>query len=57
VLVEVLLQLLIGQVDAELLERVRLERLEPVDVEHADEGGAVGVLPAGAYTPPLLTSN
>eukprot|EP00968_Pinguiococcus_pyrenoidosus_P012298 scaffold1070_cov245-Pinguiococcus_pyrenoidosus.AAC.52 len=34
--VEVLLQRLIGVVDAELLEAVRLEALEAKDVEHAD---------------------
>ena len=36
-LCEVLLQLLVGEVDAELLERVGLEDLEAEDVEHADE--------------------
>ena len=35
--VELLLELLVGVVDAELLEAVDLERLEAVDVEHADE--------------------
>ena len=33
---EDLLQLLVAVVDAELLERVRLEDLEAVDVQHAD---------------------
>ena len=36
VLVEVLLQALIGEVDAQLLEAVDLERLEAVDVEDPD---------------------
>ena len=45
VLVEVLLQLLVRQVDAELLERVQLERLKAVDVQDADEASAAGVLP------------
>ena len=31
------LQLLVGEVDAELLERVGLEDLEAEDVEHSDE--------------------
>ena len=35
--VELLLQLLVGVVDAELLEAVDLESLEAVDVQHADE--------------------
>ena len=35
-LVEHLLQLLVGEVDAELLEVVRLEDLEPEDVHHPD---------------------
>ena len=34
---EVLLQLLVRKVDAELLERIRLKRLKPVDVEDADK--------------------
>ena len=34
---ELLLELLVGKVDAELLEAVGLERLEAVNVEHADE--------------------
>ena len=37
VLIEVELQLLVAEVDAELLEAVPLERLEPEDVEHADD--------------------
>lgn len=36
VLVEVLLQLLVGVVDAELLKRVLLEHLKPKDVQHSD---------------------
>ena len=39
---EELLQLLVGKVDAELLERVDLEELEAVDVEEADEEAVVG---------------
>jgi hypothetical protein len=37
VVVEELVQLLVGVVDAQLLERVLLEVLEPEDVEDADE--------------------
>ena len=44
VLVEVLLELLVGEVDAKLLKGVRLERLKAVDVEDADEGVALGIL-------------
>ncbi len=36
VLVEVLLQLLVGEVDAELLEAVLLEDLETENVQHTD---------------------
>jgi len=36
VLVEVVLETLVGKVDAELLEAVVLEILEPENVEHAD---------------------
>ena len=36
-LVELLLKLLIGVIDAELLEAVGLERLEAVDIQHPDE--------------------
>ena len=43
--VEELLQLLVGVVDAELFEAVDVEDLESGDVEDADEGGA---LPLGA---------
>lgn len=42
-LIEVLLQLLVGVVDAQLLEVVLDEDLKTEDVEHADE--LVGVLP------------
>ena len=35
--VELLLQLLVGVVDAELLERVDLEGFKTVDVQHSDE--------------------
>ena len=38
VLVELLLQLLVGEVDAELFEGILGKVLEAVDVEHADEG-------------------
>ena len=41
--VEVGLQPLVGEVDAELLERVRLELLEAEDVEHADERARLGI--------------
>lgn len=44
VLVEVLLQLLIGQVDAKLLKVVLLEALEAIDVQHAHDCSCVGVL-------------
>ena len=37
-LVEVLLQLLVGKVDVELLEAVDLKVLKAKDVEHPDEG-------------------
>ena len=37
-LVEVLLQLLIGKVDVELLKAVHFKVLEPEDVEHPNEG-------------------
>ena len=37
VVVEELLQLLVTEVDADLLEGVELEDLEAGDVEHADE--------------------
>ena len=38
VLVEVVLKLLVREVDAELLEGVDLEALEPEDVQHTDAG-------------------
>ena len=41
VVVEVLLQLLVREVDAELLQVVVLERFEAVDVQHAHAGDAV----------------
>lgn len=40
-MIEELVQLLIGVIDAKLLKRVRLEVLEAEDVENADECGAV----------------
>ena len=43
---EELLQLLVGKVDAELLEGVDRERLEAVDVEQPDELGRLGRLAA-----------
>jgi len=39
ILVEVLLQLLVGEVDAKLLEAVLLEYLEPEDVQHSYHRG------------------
>ena len=44
VLVEVLLQLLVGQVDAELLKVVFLEALKAVNVQHANQRWGCGVL-------------
>ena len=44
-MVEQLLQLLVGVVDAQLLEAVDLENLEAGDIEYADE---TGTLPLGA---------
>lgn len=41
--VEVRLQHLVCKVDAQLLERVRLELLKAEDVKHADEGARVGL--------------
>ena len=41
-----LLQILVGKVDAKLLEAVRLEVLEPEDVQHAN-GALVGVPDVG----------
>ena len=43
-LVEVLLQPLVGQVDAELLEVVFLEALKAIDVQHANQRWGCGVL-------------
>lgn len=37
VLVELLVKLLVGIVDAELLERVLLKHLEPIDVEYGNK--------------------
>lgn len=37
-----MLKLLVGVVDAELLETIDLERLEAVDVEDADEAMGLG---------------
>ena len=39
--VELLLQLLVGEVDAQLLEGVGLEYLKAEDVQHADRGAAL----------------
>ena len=47
-LIEVLLQLLIGQVDAELLKVVLLEALKPIDVKHTHKGGCSVILPNGS---------
>ena len=41
VMIEELVKLLVGVVDAQLLERVGLEVLEPEDVQDPDEGGDV----------------
>ena len=46
---EELLKLLVGEVDAQLLERVGLERLEPEHVEQADLGASPA--PAGPSAP------
>jgi len=43
--VEELLQLLIGVVDAELFETIQLEDLEAGNVENADEAGALPLSP------------
>ena len=48
VLVEVLLQLLVGVVDAELLKRVLLIHFKPKDVQHPD--GVATVTVAGPTT-------
>ena len=40
-MIEELLQLLVGVVDAELLEAVDLEDLEAGDIQDADEAGAL----------------
>ena len=48
VLVEVLLQLLVGVVDAELLKRVLLIHFKPKDVQHPD--GVATVTVAGPPT-------
>ncbi len=44
-LIEVLLQALIGQVDAHLLKAVHIKALEPVYVQHANEHLWCGILP------------
>lgn len=48
VLVEVVVQLLVAVVDAQLLEAVGLEALEAEDVEEGDDGVAAGCSPASA---------
>ena len=50
VLHEELLQVLVGEVDAELLERVRLEVLEAENVQDPDLTPASGVLQVGSGT-------
>ena len=45
-LVEVLLQLLVGEVDVELFEAVHFEVLEPEDVEHPNKGERLSSLDA-----------
>lgn len=47
-LVEVLLQLLIGQVDAELLKVILLEALKAINVQHTNQGGCACILPNGS---------
>ena len=47
--VEEELQLLIGEVDAQLLERIELKNLEAEDVEQADVGVAVAVVQCLIY--------
>ena len=49
-MVEELLELLVGVVDAELLEAVEAENLETGDVKDTDEGGA---LPLGPVQGPV----
>ncbi len=44
-LVELLLQLLVGIVDAKLLERVDHEHLKPVDVQHANARPRLAAVP------------
>ena len=51
-MVEELLKLLVGVVDAELLEAVEIEDLEPGDVQDADEAGPLPLGPVqGAVDP------
>ena len=40
--VELLLKLLVGVVDAELLKVVLLKHLEAIDIQNSDEGGMGG---------------
>ena len=44
-MIEELLELLVGVVDAELLEAVHVEDLEAGDVEDADEAGPLPLRP------------
>ena len=47
-LVEVLLQLLIGQVDAKLLKVILLKALKPIDVQHSHKSGCCVILSNGS---------
>ena len=49
-LVEILLQALVGEVDAQLLEAVLLERLEPVDVQDPNRALSLCSPACGAKT-------
>ena len=51
--VEELLELLVGVVDAQLLEAVQLEDLESGDVEDADEGGPLALGPVQRPVDPV----
>ena len=53
-MVEELLELLVGVVDAELFEAVEVEDLEAGNVEDADEGGALAL---GAVQRPVDASH
>ena len=42
--IELLLKLLVGIVDAELLKCVHLKHLKPIDIQYSDEGTVTGRL-------------